>query len=231
MIRLDKYLADMGCGTRQEVKKFIRSGQVSVDGIVVKKPETKVEQTVQEVFLNGEKVGYESFEYYMLNKPAGVISATEDQSCQTVVDLIKDKKRKDLFPVGRLDKDTEGLLLITNDGALAHRLLSPKKHVDKCYFARICGKVTEEDVRSFEKGVNIGSQEQPEITMPGKLEIITSDDISKIRLTIQEGKFHQVKRMFQAVGKEVIYLKRLRMGTLILDENLGIGEYLSLIHI
>lgn len=225
MIRLDKYLADMGCGTRQEVKKFIRSGQVSVDGIVVKKPETKVEQTVQEVFLNGEKVGYESFEYYMLNKPAGVISAAEDQSCQTVVDLIKDKKRKDLFPVGRLDKDTEGLLLITNDGALAHRLLSPKKHVDKCYFARICGKVTEEDVRSFEKGVNIGSQEQPEITMPGKLEIITSDDISKIRLTIQEGKFHQVKRMFQAVGKEVIYLKRLRMGTLILDENLGIGEY------
>lgn len=225
MIRLDKYLADMGCGTRQEVKRFIRSGQVSVDGIVVKKPETKVEQTVQEVFLNGEKVGYESFEYYMLNKPAGVISATEDQSCQTVVDLIKDKKRKDLFPVGRLDKDTEGLLLITNDGALAHRLLSPKKHVDKCYFARICGKVTEEDVRSFEKGVNIGSQEQPEITMPGKLEIITSDDISKIRLTIQEGKFHQVKRMFQAVGKEVIYLKRLRMGTLILDENLGIGEY------
>ena len=225
MIRLDKYLADMGCGTRQEVKKFIRSGQVSVDGIVVKKPETKVEQTVQEVFLNGEKVGYESFEYYMLNKPAGVISATEDQSCQTVVDLIKDKKRKDLFPVGRLDKDTEGLLLITNDGALAHRLLSPKKHVDKCYFARICGKVTEEDVRSFEKGVNIGSQEQPEITMPGKLEIITSDDISKIRLTIQEGKLHQVKRMFQAVGKEVIYLKRLRMGTLILDENLGIGEY------
>ena len=225
MIRLDKYLADMGCGTRQEVKKFIRSGQVSVDGIVVKKPETKVEQTVQEVFLNGEKVGYESFEYYMLNKPAGVISATEDQGCQTVVDLIKDKKRKDLFPVGRLDKDTEGLLLITNDGALAHRLLSPKKHVDKCYFAHICGKVTEEDVRSFEKGVNIGSQEQPEITMPGKLEIITSDDISKIRLTIQEGKFHQVKRMFQAVGKEVIYLKRLRMGTLILDENLGIGEY------
>ena len=225
MIRLDKYLADMGCGTRQEVKKFIRSGQVSVDGIVVKKPETKVEQTVQEVFLNGEKVGYESFEYYMLNKPAGVISATEDQGCQTVVDLIKDKKRKDLFPVGRLDKDTEGLLLITNDGALAHRLLSPKKHVDKCYFARICGKVTEEDVRSFEKGVNIGSQEQPEITMPGKLEIITSDDISKIRLTIQEGKFHQVKRMFQAVGKEVIYLKRLRMGTLVLDENLSIGEY------
>ena len=225
MIRLDKYLADMGCGTRQEVKKLIRSGQVSVDGAVVKKPDTKVEQTVQEVCLNGEKVGYESFEYYMLNKPAGVISATEDRSCQTVVDLIKEKKRKDLFPVGRLDKDTEGLLLITNDGELAHRLLSPKKHVDKCYFARVSGKVTEDDVRIFENGVNIGSLEQPEITMPGKLEIITSDEISQIHLTIQEGKFHQVKRMFQAVGKEVIYLKRLRMGTLVLDENLSIGEY------
>ena len=225
MIRLDKYLADMGRGTRQEVKKLIRSGQVSVDGAVVKKPDTKVEQTVQEVCLNGEKVGYESFEYYMLNKPAGVISATEDRSCQTVVDLIKEKKRKDLFPVGRLDKDTEGLLLITNDGELAHRLLSPKKHVDKCYFARVSGKVTEDDVRSFENGVNIGSLEQPEITMPGKLEIITSDEISQIHLTIQEGKFHQVKRMFQAVGKEVIYLKRLRMGTLVLDENLSIGEY------
>ena len=225
MIRLDKYLADMGCGTRQEVKKLIRSGQVSVNGAVVKKPETKVEQTVQEVCLNGEKVGYESFEYYMLNKPAGVISATEDRSCQTVVDLIQEKKRKDLFPVGRLDKDTEGLLLITNDGELAHRLLSPKKHVDKCYFARVSGKVTEDDVRSFENGVNIGSLEQPEITMPGKLEIITSDEISQIRLTIQEGKFHQVKRMFRAVGKEVIYLKRLRMGTLVLDENLSIGEY------
>lgn len=225
MIRLDKYLADMGRGTRQEVKKLIRSGQVSVDGAVVKKPDTKVEQTVQEVCLNGEKVGYESFEYYMLNKPAGVISATEDRSCQTVVDLIKEKKRKDLFPVGRLDKDTEGLLLITNDGELAHRLLSPKKHVDKCYFARVSGKVTENDVRSFENGVNIGSLEQPEITMPGKLEIITSDEISQIHLTIQEGKFHQVKRMFQAVGKEVIYLKRLRMGTLVLDENLSIGEY------
>ena len=205
MIRLDKYLADMGCGTRQEVKKLIRSGQVSVDGALVKKPETKVEQTVQEVCLNGEKVGYVSFEYYMLNKPAGVISATEERSCQTVVDLIQEKKRKDLFPVGRLDKDTEGLLLITNDGELAHRLLSPKKHVDKCYFARVSGKVTEDDVRSFENGVNIGSLEQPEITMPGKLEIIISDEISQIRLTIQEGKFHQVKRMFQAVGKEVIY--------------------------
>ena len=225
MIRLDKFLSEMGVGTRQEVKQYIRKGKVEVDGEIEKRPELKVDETKANVTLDGERIGYASYVYYMLNKPSGVVSATEDKREKTVIDLIKGQKRKDLFPVGRLDKDTEGLLLITNDGALAHRLLSPKKHVDKCYFARICGKVTEEDVRSFEKGVNIGSQEQPEITMPGKLEIITSDDISKIRLTIQEGKFHQVKRMFQAVGKEVIYLKRLRMGTLILDENLGIGEY------
>ncbi len=225
MIRLDKYLADMGCGTRQEVKKFIRSGQVSVDGIVVKKPETKVEQTVQEVFLNGEKVGYESFEYYMLNKPAGVISATEDQSCQTVVDLIKDKKRKDLFPVGRLDKDTEGLLLITNDGELAHRLLSPKKHVDKTYYAKVQGIVTQEDVRKFAEGVDI---HEKKLTAPAVLEVVKSGEVSEILLTICEGKFHQVKRMFEAVGKKVIYLKRLSMGPLQLDETLMPGEYREL---
>ena len=225
MIRLDKYLADMGCGTRQEVKKFIRSGQVSVDGIVVKKPETKVEQTVQEVFLNGEKVGYESFEYYMLNKPAGVISATEDQGCQTVVDLIKDKKRKDLFPVGRLDKDTEGLLLITNDGELAHRLLSPKKHVDKTYYAKVQGIVTQEDVRKFAEGVDI---HEKKLTAPAVLEVVKSGEVSEILLTICEGKFHQVKRMFEAVGKKVIYLKRLSMGPLQLDETLMPGEYREL---
>lgn len=228
MIRLDKYLADMGCGTRQKVKKMIRSGQVSVDDIVERKPEAKVDEKLQKVCLNGRTVGYESLEYYMLNKPGGVISATEDKNCETVVDLIKDKKRKDLFPVGRLDKDTEGLLLITNDGALAHRLLSPKKHVDKCYYAHVSGRVTEKDIKSFENGVNIGTGKEPEITMPGKLEILLSAEVSKIRLTIQEGKFHQVKRMFQAVGKEVIYLKRERMGTLVLDEKLAPGEYRAL---
>ena len=234
MIRLDKYLADMGCGTRQEVKKFIRSGQVSVDGIVVKKPETKVEQTVQEVFLNGEKVGYESFEYYMLNKPAGVISATEDQSCQTVVDLIKDKKRKDLFPVGRLDKDTEGLLLITDDGALAHELLSPKKHVDKTYYAVTDGCMTKEDVQHFADGLEIGEKNP---TMPAKLEILSTRKVeeteleqypsgwsSEIQLTIKEGKFHQVKRMTEAVGKKVVYLKRISMGVLTLPDDLKKGE-------
>ena len=158
----------------------------------------------------------------MLHKPAGVISATTDAKDKTVIDLIESKKRKDLFPVGRLDKDTEGLLLITNDGELAHRLLSPKKHVDKVYFAKVKGVVTEEDQRIFAEGVSLG---KGEMAKPSRLEILVSDEISEIRLTIQEGKFHQVKRMFLSVGKEVIYLKRLSMGTLQLDENLALGEY------
>lgn len=228
MIRLDKYLADMGVGTRQEVKKYMKQGRVSVDGEIVKKPELKVDINCSVVCFDSKQVAYAEYEYYMLNKPAGVISATEDNRCETVIDLIDSKKRKDLFPVGRLDKDTEGLLLITNDGALAHRLLSPKKHVDKCYFAKIQGKVTGEDVEAFSKGVNIGTSDEEEWTMPGKLEIISSDEISEIRLTIQEGKFHQVKRMFQAVGKEVIYLKRETMGTLVLDETLSPGDYREL---
>lgn len=228
MLRLDKYLADMGVGTRQEVKKYMKQGRVTVDGEIVKKPETKVDTEKSVVCFDSKAVAYAEYEYYMLNKPAGVISATEDNRCETVIDLIDSKKRKDLFPVGRLDKDTEGLLLITNDGALAHRLLSPKKHVDKCYFARIQGKVTETDAEAFSKGVNIGTAEEEEWTMPGKLEIVSSDEISEIRLTIQEGKFHQVKRMFQAVDKEVIYLKRERMGTLVLDETLALGEYREL---
>ena len=201
MIRLDKYLADMSIGTRQEVKKYIRQGRVKI---------------------------YETFEYYMLNKPAGVISATEDKRDKTVLDLIKEKKRKDLFPVGRLDKDTEGLLLITNDGALAHRLLSPKKHVDKCYYAEISGGVTEDDVRVFKERINIGTQEEPEWTMPAELKILEKGTVSRIRLTIREGKFHQVKRMFLAFGKEVVYLKRERMGALVLDEELAPGEYRKL---
>lgn len=222
MIRLDKFLADMGIGTRSEVKKYIRQGKVKVDGVVQKSPDAKIDETKQEVSCFDKTVGYESFEYYMLHKPAGVISATTDAKDKTVIDLIESKKRKDLFPVGRLDKDTEGLLLITNDGELAHRLLSPKKHVDKVYFAKVKGVVTEEDQRIFAEGVSLG---QGEMAKPSKLEILVSDEISEIRLTIQEGKFHQVKRMFLSVGKEVIYLKRLSMGTLKLDETLALGEY------
>ena len=224
MMRLDKYLAEMGVGTRQEVKKQIRQGKVTVNGIVVKAADTKIDENGDEVMVDGRNISYVSYEYYMLNKPAGVISATEDRKDTTVIDLIRDKKRKDLFPVGRLDKDTEGLLLITNDGDLAHRLLAPKKHVDKVYYAKIDGVVTEEDAKKFAEGIDIGTDEE-EMTRPAKLEIIKSREESEIRLTIHEGKFHQVKRMFHAVGKEVTYLKRERMGTLCLDENLKPGEY------
>ena len=223
-MRLDKYLAEMGVGTRQEVKKQIRQGKVTVNGTVVKAADTKIDETCDEVTIGGSNISYVSYEYYMLNKPGGVVSATEDRRDTTVIDLIKDKKRKDLFPVGRLDKDTEGLLLITNDGDLAHRLLAPKKHVDKVYYAKIDGMVTEEDVKRFAEGIDIGAEEE-EMTRPAKLDIMKSAEESEIRLTIHEGKFHQVKRMFLAVGKEVTYLKRERMGTLCLDENLKPGEY------
>lgn len=223
-MRLDKYLAEMGVATRQEVKKQIRQGKVTVNGTVVKAADTKIDETCDEVTIGGLNISYVSYEYYMLNKPGGVVSATEDRRDTTVIDLIKDKKRKDLFPVGRLDKDTEGLLLITNDGDLAHRLLAPKKHVDKVYYAKIDGMVTEEDVKRFAEGIDIGAEEE-EMTRPAKLDIMKSAEESEIRLTIHEGKFHQVKRMFLAVGKEVTYLKRERMGTLCLDENLKPGEY------
>lgn len=225
MLRLDKYLADMQVGTRSEVKQMIRKGMVTVDGSVVRKPEEKVDGDTQTVACRGEIVGYQEYEYYMLNKPAGVVSATEDRRDRTVIDLIGERKRKDLFPAGRLDKDTEGLLLITNDGALAHDLLSPKKHVDKKYYARIEGKVTEEDRKKFGEGVDIGEKK---MTLPAALTILCSAELSEVELTIHEGKFHQVKRMFEAVGKKVTYLKRLSMGSLELDETLLPGQYRKL---
>ena len=228
MIRLDKYLSEMGVGTRQEVKKMIRKGQIKIDGYVVLKPEVKVDEIKQTVYVDDQPVIYEKYEYYLLNKPQGVISATEDSCERTVLDLISSKKRRDLFPVGRLDKDTEGLLLITNDGGLAHKLLSPKKHVDKTYSAEVEGRVTEEIVRIFANGVNIGHEENEEWTLPAKLNVLQSEASSKVRLTIQEGKFHQVKRMFQAVGMKVTYLKRETMGPLMLDKDLNPGEYRKL---
>lgn len=225
MLRLDKYLADMQVGTRSEVKQMIRKGMVTVDGTVIKKPEEKVDGKMQTVVCRGEIVGYQKYEYYMLNKPAGVVSATEDRRDKTVLDLIKERKRKDLFPAGRLDKDTEGLLLITNDGALAHDLLSPKKHVDKKYYAKVEGVVTEEDQKIFQEGMDIGEKK---VTLPATLTILKSGEVSEIELTIREGKFHQVKRMFEAVGKKVLYLKRLSMGSLTLDETLLPGQYRKL---
>lgn len=225
MMRLDKYLADMGEGTRQEVKKYIRRGSVTVNGERIRSPEHKVSEEDQ-VCLDGRAVSYAGTEYFMLNKPAGVVSATEDSRDRTVLDLIRDKKRKDLFPVGRLDKDTEGLLLITNDGALSHRLLSPRHHVDKTYYAQIRGHVTEETEKAFREGVNIGTAKEPLVTMPAVLEILeTGRELSRVRLTIREGKFHQVKRMFQTQDMEVLYLKRESMGSLRLDESLAPGQY------
>lgn len=224
LIRLDKYLADMKVGSRSEVKQLIKKGKVTVDGQKVIRPELKVDLDCSDVMVEGQRIGYVKLEYWMLNKPAGVVSATEDQQWKTVVDLLKDSTRKDIFPVGRLDRDTEGLLLLTNDGELAHSLLSPKKHVDKVYFAKIQGIVTKEDVEAFSQGLEIGEKKK---TLPANLEILSiceEDLCSEIRVTIQEGKFHQVKRMFEAVGKKVLYLKRLSMGSLVLDESLEPGQ-------
>lgn len=224
-LRLDKYLADMGLGTRTEVKQFIKKGQVLVNDEVVKKPETKVSTTDDEILCCGEKVGYTEYEYIMLNKPQGVVSATEDKHDKTVLDLITDSGRKDLFPVGRLDKDTEGLLLLTNDGKLAHELLAPKKHVPKTYFVIVDGVVNEDDVKLFAQGFQVDADL---LSKPAKLEIVQAKEKSEVYLTITEGKFHQVKRMFQAVDKPVLYLKRVQMGGLKLDPNLALGEYRQL---
>lgn len=227
MIRLDKYLADMGVGTRTEVKRLIRQGMVTVDGAAEKSADRKIDECKTHVRVGGKEISYAEFEYYMLNKPAGVVSATEDGRDRTVLDLLEGRKRRDLFPVGRLDKDTEGLLLITNDGGLAHRLLSPKKHVDKTYYAKVHGHVTEETARQFALGIDIGER-QEEWTMPARLQIVEAGEISEVRLTIQEGKYHQVKRMFQAAGMEVLYLRRESFGPLTLDETLPLGGFRKL---
>ncbi len=224
-MRLDKYLAEMGAGTRSEVKKLVRAGRVTINGAVAEKPEQKVDPETDTVCLDGEALLYAAYEYYLFHKPAGCVSATEDKIHKTVMDYLTDTLRDDLFPVGRLDIDTEGLLLITNDGALAHELLSPAHHVKKTYYARVAGRVTEEDARLFQQGVDIGEEK---LTKPAELVILTSGEESEIELTITEGKFHQVKRMFQAVGKEVVYLKRLSMGPLTLPETLLPGEYRAL---
>ena len=220
-IRLDKYLADMGLGTRTEVKKDIKKGRISVNQEIVKSPEYKIDIQTDVVLADGKEIAYEKLVYYMLNKPQGVVSATEDRRDRTVLELIQEKKRKDLFPVGRLDKDTEGLLLITNDGELAHNLLAPKKHVDKKYFVRLKNALSEENRKHLEEGVDIG---EDKLTMPSQV-FLLNEEKNEVEIIIREGKFHQIKRMFHAVGNEVVFLKRLSMGSLVLDENLLPGEY------
>lgn len=221
-MRLDKYLSNMGIGTRKQVKNLIDKSRVRVNDDLAKKSNIKIDINKDKVYFDDKLIIYEEFLYYMLNKPSGLVSATRDSSYKTVIDLIDEDYGKNLFPVGRLDIDTEGLLLISNDGQLAHKLLSPKNKVDKTYYAKINGLVTEEDKLAFKQGLDIGDGY---ITMPAMLNILAADNISEIELTIHEGKFHQVKRMFQAVGKEVIYLKRISMASLKLDPSLGLGQY------
>ena len=225
-MRVDKLLSNVGVASRAELKKYCKQGLISVNGKVINNTGVQVDSENDDVRFNGEKIVYREFVYIMLNKPDGYISATFDKYDPIVLDLIDQSYLVfEPFPVGRLDKDTEGLLVITNDGQLAHRVLSPKKHVPKTYYAKIQGKVTEEDILAFEKGVILDDGYE---TMPSQLKILKSDDMSEIELTIHEGKFHQVKRMFESVGKKVVYLKRLSMGKLKLDESLGLGEYREL---
>ena len=224
-MRLDKYLADAGLGTRSAVKEDIRKGKVSINGSLCKDPGFNVGPE-DEVTHCGNPIDRSEHYYYMLNKPDGVITATEDSSDKTVMDLLKDAKGRGLFPVGRLDKDTEGLLLITEDGALSHRLLSPAHHVDKTYEVLCGGIVDTEDIKAIEEGIDIGD-DRP--TLPGRAVVISnSDEKSVIHLTIHEGRYHQVKRMMERLGKPVLHLKRISFGGIALDEKLLPGEYRAL---
>ena len=225
-MRVDKLLSNVGVASRAELKKYCKQGLIAVNGKVINNPGVQVDSEKDEVTFNGERILYREFVYIMLNKPDGYISATFDKHDPIVLDLIDSSYLVfEPFPVGRLDKDTEGLLVLTNDGQLAHRVLSPKKHVPKTYYAKIQGKVTEDDIFAFEKGVVLDDGYE---TMPSQLKILKSDEMSEIELTIHEGKFHQVKRMFESVGKKVVYLKRLSMGKLTLDESLELGAYREL---
>lgn len=224
-LRLDKMLAHMGLGTRRDIKKLARAGEILVNGQVVRDTAQKIDPDRDEVVVCGEPVHYREHIYLMLNKPAGYISATEDRSLPTVLELLAGPYAgRELFPVGRLDRDTEGLLLLTNDGKLAHELLSPKKHVPKTYLVRVDSPVTAEQWAALEQGVVLDDGYQ---TRPARLEALSGDP-SAVLLTITEGKYHQVKRMFAAVGHRVLYLKRLAMGGLWLDQVLAPGQYREL---
>lgn len=230
LFRLDKYLADAGIGTRKEIKSYIKKGFIRVNDETAIKPDLKINPDTDIVCYNNRQISFSTYEYYILNKPAGYVSATKDNTAPTVLSLIN-SNHKDLFPVGRLDKDTEGLLLITNDGDLAHKLLSPKHHVDKTYYAVIKGIVTDREIKAFQNGLTIGDDDFV-TALPAKLKIIKEPDFEKqlsyTEVTIQEGKFHQIKRMFQAVNKKVIYLRRIHFASLSLPEDLPLGDYRKL---
>ena len=221
-MRLDKFLCDNNIGTRSQVKESIKKGQVTVNGQTAKKPEIKVDEERDTVTFQGREVRYQKYVYYMLNKPEGVVSATNDNTAPTVVSLLTVPEQKDLFPVGRLDKDTTGLLILTNDGALAHDLLAPKKHVDKTYLVRPGKPLSPEDIHRLEEGLDIGDDKP---TAPAKAELTGNGELL---LTIHEGRFHQVKRMLQAIDNQVLTLERIRFGSLSLDPSLPRGAYRAL---
>lgn len=227
MQRLDKIISNLGYGSRKEIKGLARKGFIEVDGVIEKDSSKLIDPEKSVIKINGEQIFYREFIYLMMNKPDGVVSATYDSRDETVIDLLEiDHQAFEPFPVGRLDKDTVGLLLLTNDGELNHRLISPKWKVDKVYYARIDKKVTEEDVEKFKKGITL---DDGYVCKEAILEIIeATDEGSEVNITIQEGKFHQVKRMFEAVGKNVTYLQRIEFGGLQLDEDLEEGEYREL---
>lgn len=221
--RLDKIIASTGKWSRRDVKALVRQGQVLVDGVPASSGEVKVDPETAEIIVNGEALTYRRFTWIMLNKPAGYLSATEDGRGATVLDLLPPELRKQgLFPVGRLDKDTEGLLLLTNEGGLAHELLSPKYHVEKVYYTRVAGHLTEEDCRAFAAGMTL---DDGLVCRPAGLEILSAGEESEAYVTLREGKFHQVKRMLAFRGKPVLYLERVRMGNLPLDMALPRGKF------
>lgn len=224
--RLDKVLSNMGYGSRKDIKKIIKDGRVEINHKVVKENNLKVDPYKDKISLDGEEIIYREYIYLMMNKPKDVVSSTDDPINRTILDLLDEEYLIfNPFPAGRLDKDTEGLLLLTNDGKLAHELLSPKKGVDKTYYAEVDGFVEEDHISIFKNGIVLDDGYK---TLPGKLEIIESNIFSKVKLTIKEGKFHQVKRMFKALNMEVVYLKRISMGPLKLDQELDLGEYREL---
>ena len=211
IVRVDKILSELGFGSRQEIKKYVKAGKIMINDNIVKKPEEKLNSEVDKLFFEGKEVEVEEFETFILYKPAGYVCATKDNVHKTVMELI-DSKRKNIVPVGRLDLDTEGILILTNDGDLNHRLVSPSSHVDKTYYAIFEGRLNENAVEMTKNGLDIG---EGEVSKPANLEIISSNEIM---LTIHEGKFHQVKRMVKALGGEVTYLKRVAFGGLRLDD-------------
>ena len=228
-MRLDKFLANSGMGTRKEIKEILKNKKISVNDAFVKNGKIQIDEEKDIVKHEDKIIHYKPFVYIMMNKPAGVISATEDNHHKTVIDLLNNEYRTyDIFPVGRLDIDTEGLLLLTNDGVLSHNLLSPKKHVDKKYYVKIANSLSDDDIKMLENGIKL---EENFVTKKAKVEIICNNSEKNenlVYITISEGKFHQVKRMFKAVNNEVLYLKRVKMGSLSLDEKLKLGEYREL---